>query len=279
VIFVAVETPLDQYFIRNTGALFARPSEQALIDPDNPYILIGHALCATHELPVTPEDYPLWSDTFVDLLTLMEEDGEVIYSGGTYFYNGQTYPAERVNVRSSSSSLFQARPESGVSPVVLPEGQEISSQFGKCVLLESTEPGDFSFPVLESSVLHANLQLIRGIGPVTEEKLRQQGYACVSDSYQPVVCQALYRRKSSSCRRPCSGILKWWFHITERDLTCHILLGGALSTGCFTATHIFRLACFFTLEDALATRSLIAGWLHWKKISLISGAKMISQVI
>ncbi|MDF9409729.1 MAG: ATP-dependent RNA helicase DeaD [Pelotomaculum sp. PtaB.Bin013] len=109
VIFIAVETPLDQYFIRNTGALFAHPSEQALIDPDNPYILMGHALCATHEMPVTPEDFSLWSDTFVDLLTLMEEDSEVVHSGGTYFYNGQTYPAERVNVRSSSSSLFHLR--------------------------------------------------------------------------------------------------------------------------------------------------------------------------
>lgn len=109
VLFVAVETPLDQYFIRNTGALFARPSEQALIDPDNPYILMGHALCATHEMPVTPEDYPLWGDIFLDLLTLMVEDGHVIYSGGSYYYNGQTYPAERLNIRSSSSSLFHLR--------------------------------------------------------------------------------------------------------------------------------------------------------------------------
>jgi len=109
VLFVAVETPLDQYFIRNTNALFARPSEQALIDPDNPYILMGHALCAVHELPVTPEDYPLWDENFVELLSLLEEDGEVIGSGGTFYYNGQTYPAEKVNVRSGSSSLYHLR--------------------------------------------------------------------------------------------------------------------------------------------------------------------------
>ncbi len=109
VIFIAVENPLDQYFIRNTEALFARPAEQALIDPNNPFILIGHALCASHEMPVTPCDCSLWDDNFTDLLTLLEEDGRVIHSGGSYYYNGQTYPAEQVNVRSSSSSLFHLR--------------------------------------------------------------------------------------------------------------------------------------------------------------------------
>ncbi|MFZ5631307.1 MAG: DEAD/DEAH box helicase [Bacillota bacterium] len=109
VIFVAVENPMDQYFLRNTGALFARPGEQALIDPGNPYILLGHALCAAHELPVTPGDYPLWSQNFTDLLRLLEEDRELIYSDGKYYFNGQTYPAERVNVRSSSSSLIHLR--------------------------------------------------------------------------------------------------------------------------------------------------------------------------
>ncbi len=113
VIFIAVENPLDQYFIRDTKALFARPSEQALIDPDNPYILIGHTLCAAHEMPVTPYDFSLWESNFTGLLTLLEEDGKVIHSGGSYYYNGQNYPAEQVNVRSSSSSLFHLRDTGG----------------------------------------------------------------------------------------------------------------------------------------------------------------------
>lgn len=109
VIFIAVENPLDQYFIRNTGALFAKPSEMALIDPDNPYILIGHILCAAHELPVTAADCLLWEENFRELLALLEEDGELAHSDGTYYYNGRTYPAERVNVRSSTSFVVHLR--------------------------------------------------------------------------------------------------------------------------------------------------------------------------
>lgn len=108
-IFIGVENPLDQYFIRNTRALFSSPSERALSDPANPYLLLGHVLCAAHELPVTPEDYFLWDEIFQDLLVLLEEDGDIIYSGGSYYYNGQTYPAERVNLRSGSSEPVQLR--------------------------------------------------------------------------------------------------------------------------------------------------------------------------
>jgi DEAD/DEAH box helicase domain-containing protein len=109
VIFIAVENPLDQYFIRNTRALFARPSEQAMVDPSNPYLLMGHALCAAHELPVAGEDRLLWNDTFGDVLTLLEEDGHLVFSEGLYYYNGQFYPAERVSIRSSSNSNYHLR--------------------------------------------------------------------------------------------------------------------------------------------------------------------------
>lgn len=70
---------------------------------------MGHALCAAHELPVTPEDYPLWDQTFADLLALLDEDGDLVRSGETFYFNGQTYPSKRVNIRSSSSSPVHLR--------------------------------------------------------------------------------------------------------------------------------------------------------------------------
>ncbi|OPX85178.1 MAG: hypothetical protein A4E53_03645 [Pelotomaculum sp. PtaB.Bin104] len=87
-------------------------------------------------------------------------------------------------------SLFQrlnniknrpARVEPGISLAVMPEGQEVSSKFGVCVMLETVEPGALPFPAPDPAVLHTNLQLVRGIGPVTEGQLRRQGFSCVSD--------------------------------------------------------------------------------------------------
>ncbi|MFZ5631306.1 MAG: ribonuclease H-like domain-containing protein [Bacillota bacterium] len=72
-------------------------------------------------------------------------------------------------------------PETGARSVLLPGGREISTGFGKCFLLEDCREGAFPFPGGDTSSLLANLKLIRGVGPVYEEKLRDQGLARICD--------------------------------------------------------------------------------------------------
>jgi DEAD/DEAH box helicase domain-containing protein len=50
---IALDDPLDQYFMRHPRDLFGRPHEHALIDPSNPYILAQHLPCAAHEIPLS----------------------------------------------------------------------------------------------------------------------------------------------------------------------------------------------------------------------------------
>jgi DEAD/DEAH box helicase domain-containing protein len=52
-VLIALDDPLDQYFMRYPGDLFGRPHEHALIDPANPYILEMHLPCAAHEIPLS----------------------------------------------------------------------------------------------------------------------------------------------------------------------------------------------------------------------------------
>jgi DEAD/DEAH box helicase domain-containing protein len=52
-VLIALDNPLDQYFMRHPGDLFGRPHEHALIDPGNPYILQQHLPCAAHEIPLS----------------------------------------------------------------------------------------------------------------------------------------------------------------------------------------------------------------------------------
>ena len=108
VIFIAVANPLDQYFLRHPEAFFDKPTESALIDAANPYLLLGQARCAAQELPLAPADLALWDPVLVDLLTLLEEDGQVTRADGRWFYTGQDYPAEKVNLRTTGST-FQLR--------------------------------------------------------------------------------------------------------------------------------------------------------------------------
>lgn len=77
-------------------------------------------------------------------------------------------------------------------PLLLSQGQERSSRFGKYILLQKEIRGAFYFPAFasEPAPLHTNLQLIPGIGPVTEERLRQQGYASLTDLLEHPYWQA-----------------------------------------------------------------------------------------
>ena len=50
-IVVATSSPLDQYIIQHPEYFFNQSPEQALINPDNLYILLNHLKCAAYELP------------------------------------------------------------------------------------------------------------------------------------------------------------------------------------------------------------------------------------
>lgn len=58
---VAFQNPLDQYFMKYPEDFFGRPHEQAIIDLDNQYINLGHIMCASAELPITPKDEKYFS--------------------------------------------------------------------------------------------------------------------------------------------------------------------------------------------------------------------------
>lgn len=61
-------------------------------------------------------------------------------------------------------------------PAEIPGGREITGPMGSCLLFENSAPGEYYFPAASASPLSDNLKLIRGIGPITEERLKQEGH-------------------------------------------------------------------------------------------------------
>ncbi len=55
-VLVAQDDPLDQYLAQHPDELFERPSEAAVIDPTNPYVLEPHLRCAAREFPLSDEE-------------------------------------------------------------------------------------------------------------------------------------------------------------------------------------------------------------------------------
>ena len=61
-VFVARDDPLDTYLVHHPQALFGRPVEATVLDPDNPYVLGPHLGCAAAELPLTEADLELFGE-------------------------------------------------------------------------------------------------------------------------------------------------------------------------------------------------------------------------
>lgn len=111
-IFIASMNPLDQYLARNPEYLLARNPEQALINPDNPLILLEHLQCSAAELPFTEDDSfgSLPGDTLIEYLDYLESSGVLHKKNGKYFWVTDDYPAQHLAIRNAVNStiLLQA---------------------------------------------------------------------------------------------------------------------------------------------------------------------------
>nr|WP_242606137.1 DEAD/DEAH box helicase [Frankia sp. Cppng1_Ct_nod] len=59
-VLVARDDPLDTYLVHHHEAVFGRPVEATVLDPDNPYVLGPHLECAAAELPLIEADLGLF---------------------------------------------------------------------------------------------------------------------------------------------------------------------------------------------------------------------------
>lgn len=104
-ILVATADPLDQFLAAHPDYIFDHSPEQALINPDNLLILLGHLRCAAFELPFhSGEGFgsvnPSQLQEFLDYLT---NEGDLYPSGNRYFWMANQYPAQTISLRSASA--------------------------------------------------------------------------------------------------------------------------------------------------------------------------------
>ncbi|MBD3161721.1 MAG: DEAD/DEAH box helicase [Candidatus Eisenbacteria bacterium] len=105
-ILVGHNLPIDQYLMRHPAYFFERTPEHAVIDPENPHILLSHLRCAVYELPLRREEERDWGEYAPAILDLLGEHGEVKEVKGRWYSTKEGYPASNVSLRNAAENVY-----------------------------------------------------------------------------------------------------------------------------------------------------------------------------
>lgn len=103
-VLVTAANAMDQYLAQHPEYFFERSPEQALIEPNNLLILLGHIRCAAFELPFTDGQSfgTLNPETLKNFLKLLANSGELHEQNQRYYWLADQYPAGNISLRSVS---------------------------------------------------------------------------------------------------------------------------------------------------------------------------------
>jgi DEAD/DEAH box helicase domain-containing protein len=104
-VFIASDSPLDQFLLRNPEYLLETPPERGLIDPDNLLVLGSHLQAATFELAFAQGEAfgSAGPELTGSLLECFAEDGLVHRTGSRYHWSADAFPAEAISLRRAAA--------------------------------------------------------------------------------------------------------------------------------------------------------------------------------
>jgi DEAD/DEAH box helicase domain-containing protein len=105
-VLIGLNTPIDQYMMRHPDYFFGQNPENAIIDPHNPYVTVGHVRAAAYEAPISGADYEWFGEYLPSILEMLEDQKELRRAGNQWFWIGKGYPADDVKLRSMSDDTY-----------------------------------------------------------------------------------------------------------------------------------------------------------------------------
>jgi DEAD/DEAH box helicase domain-containing protein len=98
-VLIARDDPLDTYLVHHPEALFQRPVESTVLDPDNPYVLAPHLCAAAAELPLGEADLKLFGPAAADLVGQLEQRGLLRRRAGGWYWTRRERAADLTDIR------------------------------------------------------------------------------------------------------------------------------------------------------------------------------------
>lgn len=105
-IVVGNSGPLDQYMMNHPEYFFGQSPEQALVNPDNLYILLNHVKCAAYELPFREGEQFGNVESTEELLEYLADQHLLLKGGGRYHWMAEEFPQAGISLRSACDQNF-----------------------------------------------------------------------------------------------------------------------------------------------------------------------------
>jgi len=106
IVFIPYNTPLDQYLAGHPEYFFGKSPENAIIDPQNPHILMGHLRAAAFELPLGAKEVEGMGEYAPSIAGLLEDERELNFVKGRWYWRGKGYPSADINLRNISPDIY-----------------------------------------------------------------------------------------------------------------------------------------------------------------------------
>jgi DEAD/DEAH box helicase domain-containing protein len=101
---IGLDTSINQYIMSHPEYLFERCVEQAVIDPDNPFVVTGHLRCAAQEIPLEECEIPRFGPAAGLVLGVLEESRKITRVGDRYYHAASELPQHEVSLRAADEA-------------------------------------------------------------------------------------------------------------------------------------------------------------------------------
>jgi DEAD/DEAH box helicase domain-containing protein len=98
-VLVARDDPLDTYLVHHPEALFGRPVEATVLDPDNPYVLSPHVCAAAAEMPLSEADVVLFGPEAEPVLARLVDRGLLRRRPAGWFWTRRERATDLADIR------------------------------------------------------------------------------------------------------------------------------------------------------------------------------------
>ncbi|MEM9352252.1 MAG: DEAD/DEAH box helicase [Planctomycetota bacterium] len=105
-VLIAGNDPVDQYLLRHPEYFFAQSPENAVVDPENPYVLAKHLKAAAFELPLSDDDLAEFGALAGPVSGVLTDEKQLAEVDGLLYHPGGQNPTVGVSLRHMSDNTF-----------------------------------------------------------------------------------------------------------------------------------------------------------------------------